>query len=270
MSKPKLGFKVYITVILLVISNTTSLFCQEKNDYGFLKIHSDFDSLQILIDGKHRETTAFSLFRLKPGTYNVIAINPGRYLWGHLDWQREITIFPFDTLTINPEFKNIFSIRSQPFGADVFIDNELKGTTPLTMLFPQPIMSEILLKKKGYKSQTIKLTEQITFLNVNLEKDEAVYNQQNFLSLLNKKKKSYYRKATVGFWTISLVTGLSSIYFKNLADENYDKYLAAGSIKSMNHYYDTAIKNDNYTNICLGVFQGCCMLSFYFLMKSFD
>ncbi len=266
----KLRHFYFAFISSILLSTATSLLPQENANFGFLKIVGTTDSLQILINGNPMTVAAGVPLKLKTGNCTITVINPNRYSWGHFDWQQEISISPADTLTLEPEFSDIVFVRSFPSGAEIFINQEFKGTTPLTF-FPNPAQqSVIMLKKKGYQDQLIQLNGKTNLFNVNLVKDEAIFCQQKSKLLASQKKKANYRKATIGFWTLSLVSGIATIYYKNLANENYDKYLTAGSLKAMNHYYDRTIMFDNYTNVSLGLFQGCCFLSFYFLMKSFN
>ncbi|MFR6033228.1 MAG: PEGA domain-containing protein [Bacilli bacterium] len=47
------------------------------------------------------------------------------------------------------------TINSQPQGADVFVNNELVGQTPLTVDLPKDGVYELRLAKKGYKDEVV-------------------------------------------------------------------------------------------------------------------
>ncbi len=54
-------------------------------------------------------------------------------------------------------FNDSVEISSMPQGADIFIDNELVGQTPMTLDLPRDGVYEIKLAKQGYKDQSVNL-----------------------------------------------------------------------------------------------------------------
>ena len=54
-------------------------------------------------------------------------------------------------------FKEDVVINSMPEGADVFINNELMGQTPMTLDLNRDSVYEIKLVKQGYKDQVVSL-----------------------------------------------------------------------------------------------------------------
>ena len=121
---------------------------------------------------------------------------------------------------------------------------------------------------EGFKNYKIGLNQlQNNFINIQLNKKNNLYNLHK---IKFNKLKSRYRKLSYSLFGLSLISGFSSIYFKNQADQNYNKYLTNGSLNNMNNYFQKSKKYDRYTNTALGVLQGCFLLSFYFLMKSFE
>ncbi len=56
-----------------------------------------------------------------------------------------------------PSFTEDVTINSQPQGADVFVNNELVGQTPVTVDLPKDGVYEVRLAKKGYKDEVLSL-----------------------------------------------------------------------------------------------------------------
>ena len=265
---PNSELKLFL-LILLIFFEYLFTYAQEKSSPGYLKIVCDVNNVQVLINGKTIGTTPLEIISLPPGKYLVTALNPHRMIWGNADWQQEITIIPSDTVHIQPHFLCLINIRTKPHGADLYLNDEYLGKTPLWIKKPASPGNKLCLKKEGYKDFWIDFDKyQQNHFNIKLEKDEEIYNLQKYLEIQHQKYKSRYRKVTYGLWAVSVISGLTSIYFKQQANENYEKYLTTGSLSKMNQYYDNSVRYDNYTNICLGIFQGSFLLSFYFFMKS--
>lgn len=51
------------------------------------------------------------------------------------------------------------SFRSSPEGAKVYIDGQLKGTTPVTLKLAKNAYNSVSIEKEGYKRETMALTK---------------------------------------------------------------------------------------------------------------
>ena len=247
---------------------TSTLFSQQEQTSGFLKIDSDKKNLTILVNEQSITMPVENVLTLQSGNYTVVVFHPERFLWGNLDFEDRIIIFPADTVTLKPVFQTLLNIRSEPQHAKIYQREELLGETPFSIKKPNNYFSEIVLKKDGYCDHRI-LLDQVknNRVMIELNKTDSIFNLHK---IKFKNMKSRNRKMSYGFFGLSLISGFSSIYFKSQADENYQKYLTSGSLKNMNNHFRQSKKYDRYTNSSLGVLQGCFLLSFYFLMKSFE
>lgn len=255
--------------LMLIFSKTAAL-DQNQISAGYLNIDVNLPGIPIIIDNKQIGVSPMTLVPLDTGRHTINALNPHRHLWGQLDFFKEIYIQPMETLTVKIDFPSLLSIRTEPDRAEVRINDQFMGKTPLNTPFPDDLTVELLLQKDGFQDFKIKLDSlEQPFLSVKLKEIDEIFNLKKFLKNQQQRQKSRYRRASYGFWTMSVLTGLSSIYFKRQADDNYQSYLNSGSYNKMNRYYDRTIQYDHYTNICLGLFQGCLFLSFYFMMKSY-
>lgn len=258
--------QVLLILALMLFCTIPELFYGQ--DFGYAKIEMDSIGIEILIDGKLIGMTPLPLIELPTGAHQIAALHPQRFLWGNLDWVQTIQISIADTLIVKPTFRILCSIHSEPFGAEVFLNNELQGTTPLTIALDTQTSYSLLLKKEGYADYYLDGSPiQSNHLQVKLSKDDQFFDvkaeQQQ-----QQKTQSRYRKLTYGLWGLSILTGLATVYFKDKADEKYQQYLVAGSLRDMNRFFNDTKRFDQYSNISLGAVQGCFVLSFYFLIKS--
>lgn len=243
---------------------------QTSEAAGYLKIISDSSGIELRLNNKLLGYTPLPIISLRPGNYQLCALHPNPYLWGNLDWQDSIQIIANDTLIVQPKIKTFLFIRTDPFGAEIFLNNERQGETPLAILLnsdnnPQ----QMLIKKEGYKDYPVNLGEMSNnYLTVNLSPNNRLTNLDAIHLQEQIHLKRRYRKLSYGFWGLSIITGLTTVYLKDQADNKYQQYLVAGSLSEMNNYYNESKRFDRYSYVSLGLLQGCFVLSFYFLMKS--
>lgn len=246
-------------------------FCQTNESNGYLKIDSDSSKVAIQLDDKSLGFTPLPIISLPPGDHQVAALNPNPFIWGNLDWQDTIKIIPGDTLIIKPKFKTLFYIQTNPFDAEVFLNSVFQGNTPLTVLINSKKNEQLLLKKAGFKDYRVNLNQvKNNYLHLNLVQNSTQLNLNEFEHQQLRRSKNHYRAATYSLWALSILTGLSTVYLKDKADNYYQQYLVAGSLSEMNQYYNDAKRFDRYTYVSLGALQSCFLLSFYFLMKSLE
>ena len=243
--------------------------CQSYEHKGYLKIETSRTGIEIHLDQERLGFTPLPVLELEPGNYELTALHPNRYVWGNLDWQQRIQITPDDTLIIKPDFSKILSLRSSPFGADVFVNSQFLGKTPLNLIVSNHENGIVKLKKEGFLDYSISLDEITTnFLNIALIEKKSDFNLITVDWNHQRDIKKRYRRLTYGLWGLSILTGLTTVYFKDQADQKYEQYLRAGSLQDMNKYFQDSKNYDKYANISAGVLQGCFLLSFYFLFKS--
>ncbi len=258
--------------LIICLSPTLSTLDGQTHDsFGYLKIQTDSNRIEIRLNNTSIGYTPLPIIPLQPGDYIVSAVHPHSYQWGNLDWQDSIQVIANDTILIQPEFKTLFSILTDPFGAAVFLNDEFKGTTPLSILLNSHKNFQLLIKKDGFKDYPVELKQiENNFLNVNLVQNKDQLGLNEFEQQQHRKAKHIYRAVTYSLWGLSILTGLSTVYLKDQADDKYQQYLVAGSLSEMNKYYNEVKKYDRYTYISVGVLQGFFVLSFYFLIKSID
>ncbi|MDZ7333099.1 MAG: PEGA domain-containing protein [candidate division KSB1 bacterium] len=245
--------------------------CQPADSLGFLNIQTDSLHVEIFLNNKTLGFTPLPILALPAGKYQITASHPNPYIWGNLDWRDSILVVAHDTLIVRPKFKTILTIRTNPFDAAIYLDNELIGHTPLSFPIDLSPDKQLVIKKEGFHDQLVRLSD----LKNNSIQIDLIRNQYNWELSQTKYRhqkliKKYYRSISYSLWGLSIVTGLSTVYFKDQADDYYQKYLVAGSMQQMNRYYSATRRYDRYTYISLAALQACFGLSFYFLMKSLD
>jgi tetratricopeptide (TPR) repeat protein len=163
----KEGYQYWSKQVTIAASQTNklsvSLIAKPKPAlvYGQLSIDSTPSNAKIFLNDKPKGTTPLTLDELSPGTYQLKLTKEG-----YQDWQQEITIIANQVTRVSTNLKKLApaygSIRviSEPEKAEVYLNDILKGNTPLTLDKLNPGTYNLKLTKDGYQDyiQEVKVT----------------------------------------------------------------------------------------------------------------
>ncbi len=138
----------------LTIENRTPrcLVLELPSDSSTLTVNSVPPGATISINGLSRGTTPCTLERLQSGE-TKISLN----LADHLPYQDTITLEAGETHNLDVSLKPLpstLSLVSVPAGAKVFVDDQVRGVTPLSLESIEPGTHTIRMELDGYEPQT--------------------------------------------------------------------------------------------------------------------
>jgi hypothetical protein len=131
---------------------------------GSIRVNSTPSGVSVYLNNNYKGKTQSSgyldIYRLIPGTYTVFLTCPG-----YDDYSSQIMVYRNEVTTIHAIMtlqspvqtvsdEGILSIQSEPTGADLFLDNEYKGLTPLTLQAVRKGDHTILIRKEQYSEYT--------------------------------------------------------------------------------------------------------------------
>lgn len=129
---------------------------------GDISVSSNPPGASVYLNGDYQGVTPASgyldLTDLTPGVYTILLKEPQ-----HEDYSASITVTADQTTPVNVVLKaavspsslnGTLSISSSPSGAQVFLDNQLVGITPVTLSTVKPGQYSLLLKMNGYNDYT--------------------------------------------------------------------------------------------------------------------
>lgn len=170
-----------------------------------------------------------------------------------------------DSLTLDYNY-----INSIPQNARVYLNDSLAGETPFRFInyaFDTSRGLAVTIKLEGYIDYPFTVTKEDLPLNKTIELVPV-----NKLSLKNNKlvrenNNDFFKspRKIVPIAVTSVITagsGVLSYYFKKLANERYDEYLATGDRKK----FDQTKKYDLYSGLFLAAFQIGLAAFIYFLL----
>jgi hypothetical protein len=228
-----------------------------------LKVISKPVKALVYIDTTMIGKTPINSFALKEDTYTLKIINPvSSKSWEEQNFQTELTLSS-DTV-IEVQFDYFYFFNSNPFDASVLLQDSLLGLTPLRYFSKEKLFGNLLFRKKNYSDRIFNLKnynfETGCYLNLEpltTNTDDIVYKNRDTEF---KTKRNFIVAGSFG--AAAIISGYTTIKFKNIANNSYDRYLIYYDQKDL----DDANRNDIFAAISLVVMQAALALAIYFLI----
>jgi hypothetical protein len=252
----KSTMKIFLLTILFLIPQI--IFAQDdtlKKEYK-LSVTSNIQEAKIFIDSIFIGDAPIFDLRFEEGIFDITVVNSSE----KNNWKNENVMFKqfhlqSDT-TIHADFNFLYFIRSDPFNASVFHNENLLGKTPLRYFNSEKLNGSFILKKPGYHDHVLDLTfynfETGADVNLkpknNLSNEEIVFKNRD--TRFNTKRNFI---PVISFGAAALASAYGTIHFKNVANDSYDRYLSDPVL--YNSDLNKSNKNDIYSMVSLGLMQ---------------
>ena len=126
----------------------------EIQETGTISITSEPSSANIYLDGEYQGTTPKTISDVPPGDHKIELKKSG-----YEDWSASVSVKADETESVSAGLKpeteiqetGTISITSEPSGAEIYLDGEYQGTTPMTISDVILGDHKIELKKSGYE-----------------------------------------------------------------------------------------------------------------------
>lgn len=238
------------------IASDSSVYCR-------LTVTSEPESGQIYIDTVLTGVTPLTDHIIKKGRYKIKIINPK----SPQDWQNDNQTFDLNIdkdTSINVKFSYFYFIRSNPYSARVFKDDTLLGETPLRFFREKELTGGLIIRKKNYKDFRFDLSSynfgtgaDITLIPKGLETVNDIVYKDRVTQF--KTQRSLF--PILGTAAISVASCIMAFNYKNIANDEYDKYLLRGNSQNL----EESQNNDTYFAVSLVVMQAAVAGLIYFL-----
>ena len=163
-----------MTILILLISFSISISQTNKNKIAVLDLESHPSGAKVLINGELKGITPIQGLRLEEGQY-LLQIQKR----GYAEFSKKINVSSTEKNSIEATLIKLASmnIQSEPDRAEVFINGERKGLTPISFYDISPGEKfTIMVKKSQYKTweKSMNLTEgQKERIDIELEKQKG-------------------------------------------------------------------------------------------------
>jgi len=227
------------------------------------------EGLPVFINGRMAGTTPLNDFVVGAGKVEVTVRHSQPESWLDSDWSETYRLEPGDTLLVRARMKRGIVIASTPYGAQVFVDHVLQGTTPMVLFLEEDELASVELRLEGYKMMSAVLDSNSPRLwEIDLKEDVATANaRRNGVGEKEADRRRIRRLALISAG-ISAASGVAAILLKHSADHYYDDYLVAGEPRRLDALYSKTVEYDRYAGVAFSVFEVTFGLSFYWFLRS--
>jgi len=151
----KTGYKDYTVIVSVMAGRTTNLsytLTKLPPTTGSIVVNSIPSGATILLDGTSKGTTNRTLEDIAPGTHAIVVKKEG-----YVSNTTNVTVAAGKTITYTAQMSSIAAttgtivIKSNPSGANVFLDSVNKGNSPITLTNIPPGIHSIILRAFNYK-----------------------------------------------------------------------------------------------------------------------
>jgi len=238
---------------------------------AIILVESQQPGLPVLIDGKEVGVTPLHHWPLPPGKHELAVKRARPESWLDFDWTEICSLQAGDTVNFVARFQRGYSLNSTPFGAEVFINNVLQGTTPLIVRLPEGELAQIEIRQAGYQSEHLQVGDagaEIRLYAVELKREQNLPPFQEVEKSRRRFRLHRHRRLSLAAAGLSLASGITAILLKDKADHFYDQYLTAGLPENRERFYQRTADYDRNAGIATAVFEASFAVSFYYFLKS--
>jgi len=252
-----------------------SVFAQPpESHHAVISVESQLSGLPVFIDGSATGFTPLQNYPLAPGKHEIAVKRASPESWLDFDWTETCSLGAGDTLKFLARFQKGYSLNSTPFGAKVYVDGILQGTTPLVWRLTEGEIANVEIRKFGYQPRQL----QIGKINESIGETRlyaVTLKPENNLTLAREVEQSRHRfrlsrnrRISLAAAGLSLASGVVAVLLKDRADHFYDQYLIASLPEKREMFYQRTQDYDRYSGMATAVFEASFAVSFYYFLKS--
>lgn len=219
---------------------------------GKISITSSPTESWVHVDSVLVGKTPITGIEVEAGLHIIDIAPPKGGVWNYEDKHLEVFIKENQDTTLNVNFSKPVFINSNPYGAHLKTGRNYIGITPLYLPFEPNQGTSFEIIKEGYEPYKF-ILDSPDPVYARLSKQEGYIEQtkekpQLFGFIPKKNVKSKF-----ALLAVTVATHWASFYFKNVADEKFDKYLQTADPQLMDKYWNQTRKYDRISEITLGV-----------------
>ncbi len=266
-----------ILMIALSFAQLPAQSARADSGFAFVSILCRHPGLPVFLDEVQIGVTPVRHFPVTAGEHEFGVRRSDSSSWLDSDWVQRVTLSAGDTVELTAEFYRSFLINSSPYGAQVWRDQKLEGTTPLVLRLPEQASALVEVVMEGYHRRVLELGPQagetplaapVRRFDLVLEKDLVLASQLEQELHARDRRRARYRRMTYVAAGVSLAASVAAIYFKREADQAYRQYQNFGEPAARERHYARARRYDRYSGAAFATFQVSFAFSFYGFLQS--
>ena len=237
----------FILLFLIILINSSFIVSQTSST---ISIYSEPSESLVQIDSVLIGKTPLENHKIIPGRRHVIVSPPQSGVWNFEDKSYDVFIEENEDKSLNVTFFKPVFVNSIPYGAHLKSEDKHIGITPVYLPFEINKGKNFKLIKEGYEPYefTLKKTTPIVAKLV-MKKETAEVTKPELYGMAKKK----HTTAKFVLLATTVTAHWASFYFKNKADDEFDKYLLTANPGQMDMFLSNTQRYDRLSEIALGV-----------------
>lgn len=219
---------LFIVGSILILAITSF----SQTEKSFLTVKSNFTNAKIYLDSVFVGVTPLDCLVIDSGKYLLKVVYPDESYWHKSIYIDTLIVVPCSILERYIDFKKKYFITSSPYGAKIFYEDSLIGTTPCYAEF-ENFSPLIKIKKEGYEPVLLHLEENKKLVNVILSETKDYSQKLKVLRNVDISPSVYIAGAG------SIIFGSTAAILKVKADKYYKNYRSNGddgALKKVKEY----------------------------------
>lgn len=196
-----------------------------------LEVTTALDSAAVFLDTLQLGKTPLMLDSVSPGTHSIRIVPPQPDAWTVQPVLDTVILLPGQTLVRSYRLRTFLPVRTDPGGAQLFLNDSLAGITPLLVrssdIRPD---TRLELRMDGFEPVVVLPSALAgeTVLTVALKSGLRSQTPAGAPSVLTTQSWDARTVGRVVSGGVSILAGIGAAYFKVAADQKQEAYLATG------------------------------------------
>ena len=216
----------YACILLtLLVAGTTCL-----AQTGHITVASTPAGAAVYVDSVFAGTTPLERLEVSAGRHTVKVFYPNATSWLKTSKSETIDVADGADSRYTFELGSLLTLNSKPTGATVSLRGRELGVTPLYYTSPDQLSGALIIKKDGYEESSVNVPPDMTFPPLVTLKPLSQDLDEKLPNVLPSEYENDRgpRWATYAAVTSMVVAGVLSAYWKNQANNDFDKFVETG------------------------------------------
>ncbi len=221
---------------------------------AWITVTTNAEQATLVIDSLAYGKADGSAVPVQPGSHLVEVLPPIADSWLYTRPSTVVEVSQDDTVHVVLNFKVVYQIETQPFGADIFLlsrDGDIYlGKTPIVLRRENPLDADLLFKREGFVAkrmtppQKLVNTMRVALQPVNASNLET----KRHLWAPPRPRRNWIN---YGAAAVAVASGVVAAHYKMKADDLFEEYELTGNpeLRPEIRRYDT------YSAVAVGTMQ---------------
>ena len=209
--------RIFLTIVILFLSEMVHA------QVGRLSVYSEPTGAEMYLDSSYVGRTPVAESEVLEGMHRIRLFTPSARDWNAIPRFETVRVAEGEQVRKTVELGTSLTVHSIPYGAEVFLNGENLGTTPLYYRTPRTVKAEIILRKQGFEPKTIDASMPAGVVTLTPTDDMNGGAEVEFEAAPDSE---FRRWGTYSSAAVMVISGVVAAYYKDRANNRFDSYLS--------------------------------------------